>query len=80
VTNPFDLLGVTNAARARDIERARHGRSGPDHPDFASDETTPAVIAGIDGESVSSCDADVDFASVRHVVDRMRAAFFSGRS
>jgi len=80
VTNPSDLLGVPNAARAREIERARHDRSGPDHPDFASDETPPAVSAGIDGESGSSCDADVDFARVRHVVDRMRAAFFNGRS
>jgi len=79
VTNPFELLGVPNAARARDIERSRHDRSGPDHPDFASGETPPAVTAAIDGESLS-CDADVDFASVRHVVDRMRAAFFNGRS
>jgi hypothetical protein len=80
VTNPFELLGVSNAARARDIARARHDRSGPDHPDFASDETTPAGTAAIDGEPVSSCDVDVDFASVRQVVDRMRAAFFAGRS
>src|SRR5580704_10639582 len=80
VTDPFELLGVLNAARARDIARARHDRSGPDHPDFASDESTPAVDAAIDGESISSCDADVDFASVRQVVDRMRAAFFTGRS
>jgi hypothetical protein len=80
VTNPFDLLGAPNSARARDIARARHDRSGPDHPDFVSDETTPADPVEIDGESVSSCDAAVDFASVRHVVDRMRAAFFTGRS
>jgi hypothetical protein len=80
VTNPFELLGAPNAARARDIERARHDRSGPDHPDFASDEGTPPVSAAIDGETVSSCDADVDFASVRHLVDRMRTAFFNGRS
>jgi hypothetical protein len=80
VTNPFELLGAPNAARAREIERARHDRSGPDHPDFASDEATPPVNAAIDGETVSSCDADVNFASVRHLVDRMRAAFFSGRS
>jgi hypothetical protein len=80
VTNPLELLGVLNAARARDLARARHDRSGPDHPDFASVETPPAVNAALDGESVSSDDADVDFASMRHVVDRMRAAFFSGRS
>ena len=80
MTNPYELLGVLNAARARDIARARHDRSGPDHPDFASDDSTPAVDAVIDGESMSSCDADVDFASVRQVVDRMRAAFFTGRS
>ena len=71
---------MLNAARARDMARARHDRSGPAHPDFASDETSPAVIAALDPGSVSSCDADVDFANVSHVVDRMRAAFFNGRS
>jgi len=80
VTNPFDLLGASNAARARDIARARYDRSAPGHPDFASDETTPAATAGLDGESGSSGDAAVDFASVSHVVDRMRAAFFKTRS
>jgi hypothetical protein len=76
----LELLGALNAARARDLARARHDRSGPAHPDFESDETPPAVTAALDAESVSPCDADVDFASVRHVVDRMRAAFFHRRS
>jgi hypothetical protein len=80
VTNPFELLGVLNLARARDLARARHDRPGPEHPDFVSDETAPAVDAAIAGESVLSDDAAVDFASVTHVVDRMRAAFFSRRS
>jgi hypothetical protein len=80
VTNPFELLGVLSAARARDLARARHDRPGPEHPDFVSDETTPAGHAALAGESVRSDDAAVDFASVRHVVDRMRAAFFKRRS
>lgn len=80
MTNPFELLGVLNAARARDLARARHDRPGPEHPDFTSDETTLAVNAAAAGESVPSDDAAVDFANVRHVVDRMRAAFFNRRS
>lgn len=80
MTNPFELLGVLNAARARDLARARHDRPGPEHPDFGPDEITLAVNAAVAGEFVPSDDAAVDFASVRHVVDRMRAAFFSSRS
>jgi hypothetical protein len=45
-----------------------------------SDENTLAVNAAAAGESVPSDDAAVDFANVRHVVDRMRAAFFHRRS
>ena len=80
MTNPFELLGVQNAARARDIARARHDRPGPEHPDFVSDVTRSAVNPDLDGEPASSDDAAVDFARVTHVVDRMRAAFFTGRS
>jgi hypothetical protein len=74
VPNDFELLGVRHAARARVLALARHDRLGPDHPDFGAAEPAPEGPV-VDGEDVA-----VDFARVDHLVDRMRAAFFTDRS
>jgi len=77
VTNDFDLVGVRHAARARELARVRLGqveRVGPEHPDFTAAE--PPVAA----PAAEPADVAIDFASLGPVVERMRAAFFGGRS
>jgi hypothetical protein len=71
VPNDFELR---HAGRARGLALARQDRLGPEHPDFGVSEPTPEGPV-VDGEDVA-----VDFARVGHVVDRMRAAFFTDRS
>lgn len=75
VANDFELLGARHGFRSRDLVRVRSDQSGPAHPDFLPDAPTTPVDP--DGEPF---DAAIDFASVSHVVDRMRAAFFRDRS
>jgi hypothetical protein len=74
VPNDFELLGVRYAARARELALARYEALGPEHPDFGAGEPIPDAPV-VDGEDVA-----VDFARVGHLVDRMRAAFFTDRS
>lgn len=77
--NDFNIVGVRQAARARELARVRLGklgdidRVGPEHPDFTAPEPPLAVPAA------EPADASIDFASLGPVVERMRAAFF-GRS
>jgi hypothetical protein len=74
VPDDYELLGVRQAARARVLALARHDRLGPEHPDFGAGEPAPEPPV-VEGEDVA-----VDFARVGHLVDRMRAAFFTDRS
>jgi hypothetical protein len=78
VPDDFELLGVPHAAWARDLARARQDRPSPQHPDFAAGEIRPAFAARSGASDPEGADAAVDFARVESLVDRMRAAFFSG--
>jgi hypothetical protein len=87
VSDDFELLGAPNASRTRDV-RVRAASSGPQHPDFtpgddvAADDDSPGKPGkpGKDDAAAPVSDAAVDFAHVGHLVNRMRAAFFSGDS
>ena len=79
----LEIRGARYAARARILARSLHETSGPAHPDFGPSDSAGAATAGADADSVISADErdiHVDFALMRHVVDRMRMAFFTSRS
>jgi hypothetical protein len=79
----LEILGARHAARARILARSLHESSGPAHPDFGTADSPGDLAAGADADlatSLEARDVDVDFALMRHVVDRMRAAFFNERS
>ncbi len=81
MSDDFELLGAPHAARDRGL-RARTGGSGPQHPDFTLGDDDPAANEANDANepAVPARDAAVDFAHVGHLVNRMRAAFFSSDS
>jgi hypothetical protein len=68
----LELRGARHVARARLLARSLEP-SCPAHPDFETTEH-PAT------DPPEDRDAHVDFAVMRHIVDRMRAAFFHERS
>jgi hypothetical protein len=68
----LELRGARHVARARLLARSLES-AGPAHPDFEHVDP-PATDPPADR------DVHVDFAVMRHIVDRMRAAFFNERS
>ena len=69
----FDLLGLSNRARASEVRRRWASRPRRWHPDFGGgclvNRPRPIIPP--------RADAAVDFVSITHVVDRMQHAFFS---
>jgi hypothetical protein len=68
----FDLLGLTDGARASEIRRLSASRPRRWHPDFGG---APASRRRQDVEPMRS-DAAVDFVDMAGLVDRMQQAFF----
>jgi curved DNA-binding protein CbpA len=75
----FDVLGVSPGARAEEILRACRRRVRRWHPDLPG--IAPDMVDTVDHVDAGGCgdvnaDVNIDFADMRAIVDRMRAAFF----
>jgi hypothetical protein len=70
----FDLLGLSDGARASEIRRRSASRPRRWHPDFGGGGASmkrPRL------ESLPRSDAAVDFVSMAGLVDRIQQAFFT---
>src|SRR5687768_3265032 len=68
----YDILGVSRDAGADEIKRAHRQLTRRYHPDISGDELSSSV------EDYLADEVDVDFPSVRTVLDSMRQSFFGG--
>ncbi len=69
----FDLLGLSNRARASEVRRRSASRPRRWHPDFVGG----SLVNRLPLVRPPRADAAVDFVSLTHVVDRMQHAFFA---
>jgi hypothetical protein len=80
----FDILGVSQDARASDIRRACCRHSRPAHPDIWDGESQNRPVAASRGAIHDAgsaltelSDTAIDFVDAATLVDRMREAFFT---
>jgi hypothetical protein len=68
----FDLLGLSDGARASEIRRLSASRPRRWHPDFGGGSAArrPQAVEPL------RADAAVDFVDMNGVIDRMQQAFF----
>jgi hypothetical protein len=69
----FDLLGLSDGARASEIRRRSASRPRRWHPDFGGGASLKRPRL----ESPPRSDAAVDFVNMADLVDRIQQAFFS---
>ncbi len=67
----FEILGVSPAARARDIQLACRRHAATAHPDFCVEPDTTRDAP------LDLADAAVDFVNMTAVISRMQTAFFN---